>query len=485
MVGPMNQQAQAPGGTPDRRAQLRERLNQVFSDRLMAELAFLLIPTSLFPLWFPFSPVTVILLTIINSVIIAVFGLEYLLKIYAAESRWRYFRNPWHLLDLLIVVLAVVDFLPFVAWKGGRASPILRLLRFARYARFFALTGRTLSRVTGAPAPAEPASPHAATAQVNILEEGSVQRGAKWDDAVASVKNPRETWIDAQQVSRADLDALCDTFRIPRHVLESKLFQDAFPGIDYFKDYTIFVLWDCRLADAGADPCGIQTPKTNVIVICARDYLATLCTEGNDLFDHLVEQGLPMPGESFSVRVLYAMLRHKIADYKQIVQTLEERVADLEERPIRSTPPRFLEDTFLLKKQIQKQDYNLRHFTQVLHQISSRKVALPGIQDENLDLFVLLHDEADSLSDTSHAARENLLSLIDLQLNKVSFDINRVMRLLAVITCLSLVPAIIGGLLGENLIDQPFNITIHEIFFLTISIMLIGLYVFHRKGWLR
>jgi Mg2+ and Co2+ transporter CorA len=59
------------------------------------------------------------------------------------------------------------------------------------------------------------------------------------------------------------------------------------------------------------------------------------------------------------------------------------------------------------------------------------------------------------------------------------------MKILAVITCLALVPTIIGGLLGQNLMDQPYNITIHEIFFFVISLMLIGLYIFYRKGWLR
>lgn len=61
---------------------------------------------------------------------------------------------------------------------------------------------------------------------------------------------------------------------------------------------------------------------------------------------------------------------------------------------------------------------------------------------------------------------------------------NRVMKVIAVITCLAIVPSIIGGLLGENLVDQPYQITISEVFFLVASLMLMGLYVFYKKNWL-
>jgi Mg2+ and Co2+ transporter CorA len=59
------------------------------------------------------------------------------------------------------------------------------------------------------------------------------------------------------------------------------------------------------------------------------------------------------------------------------------------------------------------------------------------------------------------------------------------MRILAVITSLGLIPSIINGLFGENLIDSPYSMTITEIFFLEISIMLLAGYAFYRHGWLK
>src|SRR5688572_29917168 len=59
--------------------------------------------------------------------------------------------------------------------------------------------------------------------------------------------------------------------------------------------------------------------------------------------------------------------------------------------------------------------------------------------------------------------REGVLSVIDLHLSVVSFEMNRVMRVLAVISALGMMPAIVGGLLGMNLVDAPWVITLPQI----------------------
>ena len=87
--------------------------------------------------------------------------------------------------------------------------------------------------------------------------------------------------------------------------------------------------------------------------------------------------------------------------------------------------------------------------------------------------------------ETSQNIRESLISLIELHINTVSYDMNRVMKVIAVITCLAIVPTIIGGLLGVNLMDNPYPLKITEVFFIVFSLMLIGLYTFYKMDWLR
>ena len=70
-------------------------------------------------------------------------------------------------------------------------------------------------------------------------------------------------------------------------------------------------------------------------------------------------------------------------------------------------------------------------------------------------------------------------------LEEVLPDMNRFMRLLAIVSVLALIPAVAGGLLGMNLADSPWSVTLGEVAFVTLVLMIGVLYAFMAKGWLR
>jgi Mg2+ and Co2+ transporter CorA len=107
------------------------------------------------------------------------------------------------------------------------------------------------------------------------------------------------------------------------------------------------------------------------------------------------------------------------------------------------------------------------------------------LKDGYLPLFNILYDESTYLFETSENVRDNLISLIELHINTVSVGLNSVMKILAVITSIGLIPSIISGLFGVNLVDSPYPVSITEVFFLELSIMLLAAYAFYRRGWLK
>ncbi len=117
--------------------------------------------------------------------------------------------------------------------------------------------------------------------------------------------------------------------------------------------------------------------------------------------------------------------------------------------------------------------------------LRTKKVALEGMTDDDLARFDVLFDEVDYLYETAQNINESLGSLRELHINTVTYEMTRTMRVIAVLTCLALIPTIIGGLLGENLMDTPYSINIWEIGLLVLSLMLIALYGFYKMGWLR
>jgi Mg2+ and Co2+ transporter CorA len=62
---------------------------------------------------------------------------------------------------------------------------------------------------------------------------------------------------------------------------------------------------------------------------------------------------------------------------------------------------------------------------------------------------------------------------------------NKGMRLLAIVSCLGLIPAVIGGLLGMNVAGNPWPWTIAQVTFGVSIGMLFCLYLFFLKGWFR
>ena len=110
---------------------------------------------------------------------------------------------------------------------------------------------------------------------------------------------------------------------------------------------------------------------------------------------------------------------------------------------------------------------------------------VPGRTAGEIPFLHDLVEAGDYLYETVNNVREGVLSLIELHLNVVSFEMNRVMRVLAVVSVLGLIPAVVGGLLGMNLADNPWPVTLPQVTFAVCFAMVTSLYFFVAKGWLR
>ncbi len=460
------------------RLKLRGLVYEIFTDHMMIVLALLLIPAIFLPFIFSFSHFMLEFFMSARTVILLAFVLEYFLKLYAADSRKAYATNPWHVIDLVIAILAASSFIPLISLgEIGRSSPLLRLLSVART---FFVAGRTVKRAIPEK-PVETIAPLVSRMKINIHMDSTIIKAAAKENIASYTSAPGYKWIDLQQVSEPDIDFVSDVFKIPRVVLESKIIKESYPKIDFFKNFSTIFIMDLKLQSEG-DDISTRILKNNMLITWADNYILTISGDKSELFD-LIADGLAVKNEDFIIRILYLIFSRKINDYEEIIRSLEQNITVLEELPVRQMQP-FFERSFYFKKEIQKIHSNLLHFKQVLGSISKRKI-LPSFKDEYPSLFDILFDESVYLSETSDTIRDNLISLIDLRINTVSVGLSRVMRILAVITSIGLIPSIISGLLGENLIDSPYPVRLPEVFFLTLSIMILIAYAFYRRGWLR
>jgi len=465
---------------------LRNPIYRIFDDDVMIGFAAVLAFTVIPPIFFDLSPSILMLFGWINYLIVIVFVFEYISKLFVAESRSKFIINPWHILDLVIILIALLDIsqlgiVPLAISGEGRASPILRLLRLLLA---FTLAGRTVERVR--PIPGTVVGYSEKNLIVSTLDEQGNKGSCLTESSARSyITKKHPLWIDMQHVTKKNINLFDETSILPRGIIESKLIRESFPRIDTFKDVITILLWDSKIEKNSSSNGALNINKNNMLVICLDSKILTLSTGSSDLFNRISGNKLPLENDAFTLRVLYSILQEKISDYGKIVQEIEQRTIDLEEIPVNKPSPQFLEDTFHFKKEIQKTISNLWHFNQSLEYLKLNKVALKGLSDDHKPFFNILYDESEYMYETAQNVRDSLISLIELHINTVSYDMNKVMKVIAVITCLGLIPGIIGGLLGENLMDQPYNITISEVFFIVFSLMALGIYIFFKKGWLR
>jgi Mg2+ and Co2+ transporter CorA len=480
---------------------LKDTVYRLFNDDVMIGLAAILACTVLLPLFFEFTPVMEAIFEAVNYFIIAAFVAEYVLKLYVApwpgrclkESRVSFVTNPWHVLDLLIIVIALFDFsklayIPYISDKGN-LSPLLRLLRVLLRVLLVLFIGKRTKKRIDPEQKIEVIDPQTemqiSTLKLDQNGNNVIYKCSMKESGCSILTDERPLWIDFQHIAEMDLKRIEKETAIQRNVLESKLIKESFPRIDDVNGTPHILLWDSHLTSTDPSSDGLNIFTNDMLVVYENNRIITLSRGGSDLFEEISRQTLPLEKEEFSVRVLYSLLHRKIDDYGEIVQSIERRTIGFEEISVNRTSPEFLEETFHFKKEIQKISSNLWHFNQVLHHIKDNKNLLRGINDGNSHYFDNLHAESEYMYETAQNIRESLISLIELHINTVSYDMNQVMKVIAVITCLAIIPSIIGGLLGVNLMDNPYPLKITEVFFLVFSLMLLGIYTFYKMNWLK
>lgn len=130
-------------GKEDRKKEIRELVNLLLPDALMIVLAVIMVPIVLIPLFFELSDSFLTALQFIDYAILSIFVVEYLLKTIFAKNILKHIINPWHLLDLFVVLVPLINLFPILSLRYGNSALILRLLRIIRV---IAMGGRAVDR---------------------------------------------------------------------------------------------------------------------------------------------------------------------------------------------------------------------------------------------------------------------------------------------------------------------------------------------------
>jgi magnesium transporter len=249
--------------------------------------------------------------------------------------------------------------------------------------------------------------------------------------------------------------------------------------VESLRGVTAVVIW---LPAAPTSEAGLR-----VLALVSDHWVLTASPQDLDLQQVLAVLAPPQAVESvpFSARITYLLLTLTRERFAEVACAYLDQIRDLEIVRLNKGGPDFLQRVFGLQREISTTSADLWRVKGIVGALATGKAVLPGVDTKN-DLFLdNLSTETAGLYKEFEELKDALKTLMELHINVRSFEMNKFMRLLAVVSFLGLIPSVVGGLFGMNVEGNPWPVTLGQVAFGVVMSMATSLYVFAIKGWLR
>jgi len=451
-------------------------LAMVLSEAFLGFLAIIAVALTLFPMLFATSPGVTNLLGAAQWLIVGLFAVEYALALAWSSDRRAFLHDAWRWLDLITIVVPLATILPSVSTLL-RSSMIFRLVRLVRIVTFSVrASGMIVRRETRHAAEAIVVKP---TRVTRLHRQQSAE--IAWPEFWTQRQTADESWYHIEHPTAGDLGKIAEAAGIPTAKLQAYLTGTGYPHVEPVGSSAGFFAWVPELGAAG------EITRSGLFFLLGEKQLLSISQHPTSLLSAWRATPAPagLEAQPFAERAARLFFGAALRQNERLVGVFTTELRGLEEVPVRDSRTEFFERTFRLKKELSAAQADLWRLKGLLTELSEAPTSLPGVAPGAAVEFHRLADDATFLHEAIVALREDVLSLIDLHINVVSFDMNRIMRLLAVISALGLIPSVVGGLLGMNVAGNPWSVTLPQVAFGICFGMVLGLYFFFVKGWLR
>jgi Mg2+ and Co2+ transporter CorA len=477
----------------ERAGEMQQLVDDIFREELMGGLALLLIPILLLLDFVPLTQAVYSFLTVLDVAIWIFFILEYACRLLVAHDRYAYITSPWNILYLVIIGV------PAIALVAGTGYGISRYFQILRSMQAFQVLylGVKRAKMHLAEKPPGPGGEEPTTwMRVRALPITRDQTNIRtplpvpaWSPVtlgdVTTNLNRKGLWIDFSGYTRSDLPTLSALTHIPPYLLEVKLRERAYPRAEMDgKIMTVFLqipvisenkseyrLWEIRWSGllVGYDKDGVMTFSRTAVEV-----LDQIITGGPSA-------GIPLTGPG----ILYLVVNNALSTIEDLILSAEEQLLYLETQPMNRLPQNFLSMMYVDQKELGRINSGLMHTKTALEYVYNSDPEVYGMDEVEMGRLHSLIDRCSLLSENAQHVSDSFAWMVDFYLNTTSYSMNRVMKILAVLTALTMVPALVGGLLGMNLVGNPWPATLLQTVSVVALVMLLTAWIYFNLGWLK
>jgi magnesium transporter len=294
------------------------------------------------------------------------------------------------------------------------------------------------------------------------------------------------TWINVEGVHRHDiLEKLGKHYGLHPLMLEDISSCDQRPKLDDYDEHIFIIV---KMLSYNEEEKKVMAEQVSFVL--GSNYVISFQEEGKmgDVFNPNRERLKNNKGKirkSGADYLLYTLVDTVVDNYFIILETIGERIEELEGKLISDPSPEKLKTLYSLKREM----INLRKSVWPLREVISKmEKGESDLIKPSTQVFIRdVYDHTIQVIDTVESYRDVLASMVDIYMSSISNRMNSVMKVLTIISTIFIPLTFVAGVYGMNFDYMPelkwkYGY-LYVWIFMIISVCFMLIY-FRRKKWL-
>ncbi|MBI5036216.1 magnesium/cobalt transporter CorA [Candidatus Micrarchaeota archaeon] len=307
----------------------------------------------------------------------------------------------------------------------------------------------------------------------------SIEKITDFEELEAALKDPRHrVWLDLDNPKREEMEFLEKTLGFHPLLLEDILKQNQRPKVEPYDNcmYMVFKVVDLHNPK--------QPPQLDVVL--GPNYLVTSHVKQLAFLEDVWQRTEKNPsilsrGADFT---LYAILDVFVDSLFPIITEMDTQIDAAEDKAFKDPSPAVLVKILSLKKKCLAARRQISPLRDMLATVA--KYDNPFINKKNLVYYRDIYDHVLRITESIDNSREMLTATMEGYVSSISNNLNVIMKKLAAVAAIIMVPAMIAGIYGMNFDDiSSYALGNPMVAFMLMgaSVFILGFYLKWR-GWL-
>ncbi|HEX7999221.1 MAG TPA: magnesium/cobalt transporter CorA [Pyrinomonadaceae bacterium] len=289
-------------------------------------------------------------------------------------------------------------------------------------------------------------------------------------------------WADVADPTGEDFAELAEEFQFHPLSIEDCRNAHQRPKVEEYEGYYFIVLYE---AEFTGPENHLELRELNIFL--GSNYLVTVHSRPIDAIDTATRLWNEWTdrAEHGAGLLAYLLIDAIVDDYLPLLDTISERMDDLEDQIFGVFNPQSIEEIFRIKKQLLWLRRTITPLRDVFNTMLRREQ--PIFARETHVYFQDVFDHIIRVADTIDTLRDMLSSTMDAYLSIQGNRMNMVMKRLTSIATILMSVTLVAGIYGMNFVYMPELYTRYGYVFalLTMFVIGVGLYLYFRKiKWL-